>query len=273
MWQTPAPWFCMSTADNEFKITPIGFFKCISRYPSEVPRQPYLSDNSGVIEIDSRFNYTSMLQGLEGFSHIWVQFLFHKNEHYKTMTAPPYMKAKKVGTWASRSPYRPNRLGLSCLQLEGIEGRRLYVKNHDLLDGTPVLDIKPYVTQSDSHAQAKQGWLEDVEYSIYDIEFSHSVKEKIEFLRDCVDVDFYGFINTQLRQDPLDLKKKRIKPLDENLFVIAHRTWRVIYQVEKTKVQILDITSGYEKEQLARVDEDPYGDKLAHRHFIYWFSC
>jgi tRNA-Thr(GGU) m(6)t(6)A37 methyltransferase TsaA len=100
-------------------------------------------------------NFEQALKDLEGFERIWVIYLFHLNDSWKPMVTPPRNKGKKVGVFASRSPHRPNGIGLSCVTLNRIEGLNIYISNSDILDGSPVLDIKPYLPWSDSFPDSK----------------------------------------------------------------------------------------------------------------------
>ncbi|MEZ4872556.1 MAG: tRNA (N6-threonylcarbamoyladenosine(37)-N6)-methyltransferase TrmO [Bdellovibrionales bacterium] len=207
----------MNTVDNTVNLSPIGIFQCISKYPAEVPRQPNWAQNEGRIELYPEFADPQMLQGLQEFSHIWVIFVFNRNSKWKVMTDPPYKGAPKVGTWGSRGPYRPNPLGLSCLQIEKIKGRHILVRNHDILNGTPIVDIKPYVTQSDSHPEARNGWLEKYNRQIWPIHFSNKALEKAHWVQQWAEIDIFGFIYTQLGHDPTDLQKTNSGTGNSNL--------------------------------------------------------
>ena len=113
-----------------------------------IPRQSGLVPSlQGRIVFEPAFRNRDALRGLEGFDRIWLIWGFSANK-----------PAKGEGVWASRSPYRPNPLGLSCVELEGIDGMDLLVKGADLMDGTPIYDIKPYVAYADSFPEARSGF-------------------------------------------------------------------------------------------------------------------
>lgn len=103
------------------------------------------------------------LRSLEGFERVWLVYLFHMNEGWSAMVRPPRGPRIKRGVLATRSPHRPNPIGLSAVRLVGVEGRTLRVRELDLLDGTPVLDIKPYVPYADAFPEAKAGWVDEVD--------------------------------------------------------------------------------------------------------------
>ena len=113
-----------------------------------------------MIRLRNEFNLSDALVGLEGFSHIWIIFVFHQNTNkgIKTKVHPPRMEGEKIGLYATRTPHRPNPIGLSVVRLEKIEGGTIYVSGVDLVDGTPVLDVKPYLPSADSLPDARVGW-------------------------------------------------------------------------------------------------------------------
>ena len=117
-------------------------------------------DVRGTIELlpDTRFRHA--LRDLGQWSHIWVLFWFDRNDDWKPLVLPP-RSTQKRGVFATRSPHRPNPIGMSALKLERIEGRVLHVVGLDILDGTPVLDIKPYVPYADSIPDARSGWADE----------------------------------------------------------------------------------------------------------------
>ena len=103
-----------------------------------------------------------VLQDLSGFERLWLIFAFQLSEGWKSTVKPPRGGPKR-GILATRSPHRPNSLGLSAVELIGIEGRTLHLRGVDLLDGTPVLDIKPYVPYADAFPDAKAGWIDELD--------------------------------------------------------------------------------------------------------------
>lgn len=132
-----------------------------------IPRQSGLiEDLKGQIFFEPEYRNPQAVRGLEAFSHIWLlwQFSESKKERWSATVKPPRLGGKKrVGVFASRSPYRPNDIGLSCVRLERIEteggcGPVLHIAGADLMDGTPIYDIKPYIPVSDCHPEATEGY-------------------------------------------------------------------------------------------------------------------
>lgn len=102
------------------------------------------------------------LKDLAGFERIWLIFSFHLSKGWKSAVKPPRGGPKR-GVLATRAPHRPNSIGLSAVELIGIEGRSLHLRGVDLLDGTPVLDIKPYVPYADAFPDARSGWIDELD--------------------------------------------------------------------------------------------------------------
>ena len=105
------------------------------------------------------------IQDLKGFERLWLIFAFHLSEGWRSSVKPPRGGPKR-GVLATRSPHRPNSIGLSAVELVGIEGKTLHLRGVDLLDGTPVLDIKPYVPYADAFPQAKAGWIDELDATL-----------------------------------------------------------------------------------------------------------
>lgn len=147
-------------------VTAIALIRSCFSEKFGIPRQPgMVPAATASLEFLPSFDRPEMIRGLENFSHIWVQFLFHETiaEGWKATVRPPRLGGKtRVGIFASRSPHRPNHLGLSVVKLERIvnDGNRvaLLLSGVDFLDGTPVLDIKPYIPYSDCPPGASGGY-------------------------------------------------------------------------------------------------------------------
>ncbi len=138
-------------------ITPIGVIHTPYTALDEVPIQPCYS--SGVGEVELFEEYEEGLKDLEGFSHIVILYLFHKSEGYSP-TVKPFLDSDEHGLFATRHPNRPNPIGMSVVRLVERKGRVLQVQDVDVLDGTPLIDMKPYVPSFDHRAVVRIGWLE-----------------------------------------------------------------------------------------------------------------
>lgn len=145
-----------------------------------IPRQSGLvKELTGKIVFEPEFRNPEAVRGLEEFSHIWLLWKFSESEkeHWSATVKPPRLGGKKrVGVFASRSPFRPNDIGLSSVRLEHVEmdenaGPMLHVSGIDLMDGTPIYDIKPYVPLSDCHPEASEGYTKETKQHQLKVEF------------------------------------------------------------------------------------------------------
>jgi tRNA-Thr(GGU) m(6)t(6)A37 methyltransferase TsaA len=153
--------------EASYPLAPIGTLHSCFREKFGIPRQPGLVTGAlGYIKLDPDFRFKNAIRKLDTFSHLWVIFVFHQQDakHWKPSIRPPRLGGvEKVGVLASRSPHRPNPIGLSAVKLERIDwdakgGIEIHVSGVDVLDGTPVLDIKPYIPYADSIPDASAGW-------------------------------------------------------------------------------------------------------------------
>ena len=244
------------------ELEPIGVFHCKEKYPYDVPRQGILAGgNRGAIELFGGRQFEQALSGLEGFSHIWVLFHFSQAEGWRPMVLPPRHTRRKQGVFATRSPYRPNHIGMSCVRLLGIDGLRIEVEGHDLLEGTPVLDIKPYLAYADAFPDASPGWTALGERSC-SVSFSELAQAQLEWLEANGVPCLRAFILDRLGMDPLNGRRNRMCG-----DLLAYRTWRVRFDVDGDNVLVQEILSGYTCEELQE-PSDKYGDKQVHGAFV-----
>lgn len=151
-------------APDAYRVQVIGHVRSPYQEKFGIPRQPGLVDVESRLELRPGFDRPEMVEGLDGFSHLWLTFVFHAcvGQGWRPRVRPPRLGGNaRVGVFASRSPFRPNHLGLSVVSLRRIEVAErvsLVLGGADLLDGTPVLDIKPYVPYSDAIPDARGGF-------------------------------------------------------------------------------------------------------------------
>ena len=170
-----------------YPIKPIGYLTSCFKEKFGIPRQSGLIDEvEGIIEFSDSYNMNGITSSLENFSHIWVLFIFDQSisQNFSPTVRPPRLGGnKRVGVFASRSPNRPNPIGLSLvklLKITNINGRqRLHISGHDLVDKTPIVDIKPYIPEYDSRPNAQSGWTEDIIPHKLQVIFSDNALKKI----------------------------------------------------------------------------------------------
>ena len=257
----------------DYPMTPIGIFHCDAQYPYDVPRQGTLAEgNVGEIELAEGRGFEDAAADLVGFSRIWLVFVFDRNiGTWHPKVQPPRHTDRKIGVFATRSPYRPNPLGLTCAELLAVEGRRIRVKAHDLLDGTPILDIKPYLPYADAFPAAQTGWAAEDE-ELYSVEFSDRARAQCDWLAAHGVPCLEQFVRTRLECAPLNAKRNRLVPDPQQRGeapMLAYRTWRVRFHCDSVTraIHVLEILSGYRPEDLLPDAPDPYSDKAVHREF------
>ena len=153
-----------------------------------LPRQSGLVDElEGLIIFEPEYRSAEALRGIEGFSHLWLIWEFSEavRDSWSPTVRPPRLGGnKRMGVFATRSPFRPNPFGLSCVRLVGIEktpnsGLAIRVSGIDLMDGTPILDIKPYLPSADCHPEATGGFAKEVEGYHLEVEFQQELLLKV----------------------------------------------------------------------------------------------
>ena len=198
-------------------LSPIGIVH--SCYPEKfgIPRQPGLVKSSrGRLELLPPYNREEMTRGLESFSHLWILFLFHEAvaEGWRPTVRPPWLGGqKRVGVWASRSPHRPNYLGLSAVRLIGVsqekKGLFLELAELDLLDRTPVFDIKPYIPYSDMIADANDGCIPPPRLVLREVLFTEVAARSCEAYEQRTGNPLRQLITETLEQDPRPASQRR----------------------------------------------------------------
>lgn len=251
----------------EYLFDPIGVLHCDAVYTQETPRQGAFSRRTAVIELDKR--YKNAMLDLDGVSHIWIIWVFDRAKNWKSTVHPP-TSTRAVGVFATRSPHRPNPIGITAAKLVKVEDNKLFVENIDLLDNTPVLDIKPYIPEADSFPEAKVDWLNETPFEIKDFSVSELAGEKAQFIREHGKFDILETARVQLATRRLDPERQRLT-LNEKDGILAFRTWRIHFTYDDLSVKVTDIVSGYTADDLAYDKTDKYGDHDLHRKFLERF--
>ncbi len=194
---------------EEYAVRPIGIIHSCYREKFGIPRQPGLVKSArGQVELLPPCNREEMFKGLETFSHIWLQFLFHQavGDGWRPTVRPPWLGGKeRVGLFASRTPHRPNFLGLSVVRYLGMRKEKgklfLDISELDLLHGTPIVDIKPYVPYSDRVEEAANGFVRFAESEI-SVCFSPEADAACRRYEKEWGRDLKSLIHEVLKQDP-----------------------------------------------------------------------
>jgi len=235
----------------EYLLKPIGIIHSCFKEKFGIPRQAGLvSEARAVLELLPPYSREEALNGLEQFSHVWVVFIFHATitKKWKTTVRPPRLGGnRRVGVFATRSNFRPNPLGTSAVELERVEksgGKmKLHLKGGDFLDGTPVLDIKPYLAYADSLPQAHCDCgfasqppsplpLENIEFSSKALDFCHKQEKQIPYLR--------RLIVQMLQNDPRPAYYAAARPVKKT-FGIRLLDFDLKWKVEEDRIIVTAI--------------------------------
>lgn len=220
---------------NTYNLEPIGEIHSCYSEKFGIPRQPGLvSAAVGRLEFYPPYNREEMFKGLEEFSHIWVIFLFHETIHegWKPTVRPPRLGGqKRVGLFASRSPHRPNHLGMSVVKLEKVVVEKgsvsLDLSGVDLLDRTPVVDIKPYVPYSDGLAEATCGYA-PLPAGQNRVEFTADVELFLHKYQQATQRNLRELILQTLRNDPRPASQRTVGREFGMLLWNVNVRWRVV---------------------------------------------
>ncbi len=257
-----------------FSFRPIGFFRGAAARKYDAPRQgAFAAGGEGAVELLPGRNFETALRDLDGFERVWIVFVFDRNGGAWRPTARPPVPAPgrdRVGLFATRAPYRPNPIGLTCARLVGVRGLRVEVAEADLLDGTPVLDLKPYVPAADAFPDARAGWVDAQAPDRRDIAESPLFREQAAAILALGGPDLAATARLQLSLDPFDATRKRVARRDgPGEGTLALRMFRVDFRADPATPALLleRVRSAYSPADLAD-PADPYGDKDLHRAFL-----
>lgn len=210
---------------HQLTIKPIAYIESPFKQKFSIPRQASLSSLAkGKVVLIEPYNQPEALRMLENFSHIWLIFEFHQNPktEFKPLVKPPRLGGKvKVGVFATRSPFRPNSLGLSKVKLDKVIAEKnncyLEISGLDLLDNTPIYDIKPYIPYADQQSDASFGF----NYCTQPLEVIYTLDQNSQKILD--ESNMQDFISQTLTQDP-------------------RSAWQKDHKIHKTTLDYLDIT-------------------------------
>ena len=201
-----------------YSMNPIGIVHSPFKEKFGIPRQPLLvPEAKATLELLSPYDCIDALTGLDDFSHVWITFVFHQTirDQWKPRIRPPRLGGNRtVGVFASRSPFRPNPIGLSVVALDGVSNKNgkveLLLSGVDILDGTPVLDIKPYLPYVDSITDAKAGYAPEPPQANKSVWFSETAEIQLQQHND--GDELRCLIKSLLVSDPRPAYKKGSQP-------------------------------------------------------------
>ncbi len=258
------------TSLGDLALRPIGVVRSPFKERVDAPRQPSAARGvEGSIELYPGRNFEQALEDIESFNFIWVLFWFHLNTTWKPKVSPPRSGLRR-GVFATRSPYRPNPIGLSVVELLKVEGLTLSLRSLDILDGTPVLDLKPYVPYVDSLPDASSGWLDAPSdpQPEFAVEFAPLARDQLAFLRSHFKLEIGQRFVDALKLGPEPQAFRRIRR-DGSGYLIAVKDWKARFVAAARSITVLDFQSGHRARVLA-TGQDAALD--AHRAFVAQFG-
>jgi len=258
-----------SLSDPALIMKPIGVIRTTMRLKFESPHQPRETETSeSSVELFGNQHYDLALRDLATFDRIWLIWWFHRNKTWRPLVLPPRGKAVRRGVFATRSPHRPNPIGLTAVPLIKVERTRLIVGSNDLVDGTPILDIKPYLAHVDAFPDASLGWLSDLERTSTEptrfiVRVETPASEQLNWLREHWEIDFLSRAKEILERDPTIHRTRRIRRYREDLFQIGCGAWKIYFSVVETVVTVREVQVGYPDRLLMAGDNEYIPDQAA----------
>lgn len=223
--------------DFDITLSCIGIFHGKTSSKHRAPRQPDSELGiDGYIMLNKGQDFEQAVKDLDSFSHIWLIYGFHSAKGWKPMVLPPRGDHKR-GVFATRSPYRPNPIGISVVKLVKISGLKIHVQGTDLLDGTPIYDIKPYIPYADAIPEANAGWIDTLNH----IETEFVLSDEMQSLMNDTDsAQIIVHAKQILRDSPYPHPYRRIKKINDGMYEVAIKEWRIRYKIIQEGIVQLD---------------------------------
>lgn len=242
--------------NHSYQFSAIGTIKSPYQEKFAIPRQPNLvTAAKGEIVLQGKANNSELLRGIEQFSHLWLIFVFNGTvqQGWKPLVRPPRLGGnEKMGVLATRSTFRPNPIGMSVVKLEGIEtdnsGKQaniLHISGLDLLNGTPILDIKPYIPYSDALLDAQAGFAQQAPQALLTVKFSQMAINQLAELEQKIKLtqahpELKLLIEQVLAQDPRPAYKRT--KMDDKVYGMALYDLNIQWQMQSlTQVKVITI--------------------------------
>lgn len=252
-----------AASDPALSLRPIGHIRSGKHVKFAARHQPDEREaEENFLELLPDARLALATADLAGFDRVWLLWWFHRNTGWRPQVIPPRGPQKRRGVFATRSPHRPNALGLTPVRLLGVEpgGRLLRLGPCDLVEGTPVFDIKPYVPAYDSFPGSRAGWIDEVDAAErsaprFAVELAPRAVEQAEWLRETWGVDFLPRVRELLGRDPSPHRTRRIRrvPAEHGGGAqIGCGAWRAMFVVDETagRVVVTGLGPGYPLRQL-----------------------
>ena len=254
-------------------LQPIGYLRTRQQVKFQAGHQPETATEArNELELLAGHDYEQALQDLAGMERVWLVWWFHRNANWRPLVLPPRGPAQRRGVFATRSPHRPNPLGLTSVALFGVSGRRLLLGPCDLVDGTPVFDVKPYIPAHDAFPDAHAGWIDAMEAELreparFSVTLSATAMTQRQWLQENGSIDFTPRLIELLSRDPTPHRTRRIRRRNATQFDIGCGAWRAVFTVTSEAVVVTALESAYPMKFLMRPGYEDVPDRDAQLAF------
>ncbi len=258
----------------ELTLHPIGFIRTGKQVKFQALHQPdEAQPEVNVLELVPGRDYALALRDLEGFSRVWLIWWFHRNKGWRPVVLPPRGPAKRRGVFATRSPHRPNPLGMTPVPLLAVEKGRLILGPCDLVEGTPVFDIKPYIPAYDAFPDEASGWTGEVDAAMaapagFSVVLSPWAEAQAIWLLENWSVDYRERMFELLSLDPSPHRTRRIRRRKDGRMEIGCGAWRGYFTVQGNRVEVTALDAAYPLRFLNDLSLDDLPDRAAQLAFL-----
>jgi tRNA-Thr(GGU) m(6)t(6)A37 methyltransferase TsaA len=258
-------------ARESITLIPIGVVRSPFTDRAQAPRQATAAVGTpGRVELYAGRGLEDAVSDLEGWERIWLLTYFHLSEGFRPKVLPPRDSVRR-GVLGTRSPHRPNPIGLSCVRLERVEGLVLHVLDVDIVDGTPLLDVKPYVPYADAFPDAASGWLEPTDpRPAWSVRWSEAARQRAAWIDERQGWSLIERVDATLALGPQPHAYRRIRREGDAL-TLAVKEWRVRFRADaasRTSV-VESINSGFRARDL---ETEGRPESEVHREFARRFA-
>ena len=225
----------------------VGILRSCFKEKFGTPRQPHLTPAATAsLTIKAEYMPAQSLVGLARFSHVWLISWFHLNTNKKPLAKvhPPRLKGGTIGLFASRSPHRPSPLGLSVARLVRIEGATLRLSGIDLVDGTPIVDVKPYIAESDSFPEASPGWTADAPFARLEVVLAPRALADISAAEERLELTGLGTLLTEILTQDIRNPRDGVQGADDHDLGFFLHDFEARFSVRGSTATLLRLETG-----------------------------
>lgn len=258
---------------------PIGHVRTGKHLKHAARHQPdEAAEERNLIELEHVPGYAEALHDLIGFERIWLVWWFHLNDRWRSKILPPYGPGRRLGLFSTRAPHRPNPIGITPVRLLGVDKYTLEIGPCDLVDGTPILDIKPYLPAYDSFPESATGWWgehakEEAARGPTKVVVDPLARAQLDWLRTEWEVEFEGRMAEILARDPRPHRTRRIRNRRGGGFDIACGAWRAVFDLADGVATVTSVEPAFPPTFLKDSGRTRIPDREAQVGFLRKWGC